>query len=70
MELIELLEKKRTECGLTYTEFCRQIDIHPDYYRDLRYRKHEVGAKVGRKIETWLSSKEAELNQIRTALLS
>ena len=70
MELISLLEKKRTECGLTYTEFCHQIGINPDYYRELRRHKYEVGATVGRKIENWLNSKEAELNEIRTALMS
>ena len=70
MQLIELLEKKRNECGMTHTEFCRQLGIDDSTY--LRLRNHQKGMqlKTAKKIETWLEKKEAELNRIRTALLS
>lgn len=70
MRLIELLEKRRNECGLSYADFCRQLDIHPDHYRRLRRNEYEVGLKMARKIEVWLGDKETELNEIRAALLS
>ena len=70
MRLIELLEKRRNECGLSYAEFCRQLGIHPDHYRRLRRHQYEVGLKMALKIEAWLENKETELDDIRAALLS